>query len=544
MKGNNIPSYKRAALIIIALAFLSCFIPLSSAFSAQSQLTISYERYVSVFYSNQLHRFHNDLVNASVYYYISNSTYTSSYLGHATDVASDVYLYQVVPSNELLTYNGTIKLDLNQNGSLTVVSQIPQLIRLVVNSSSIEELAWAGLLMNNQTIKTNVYVNGTGSITLVFINGSSLTNVTFPLKVGEQTFSDSLKLVKIYPSLISHSSEKIEVQQNFPRRYVPEHEEFAISNNTITSSANYNTTLAYLNGSLVPALVWKGEGLEMMGLGFDRFSVEGNSNYQFTTIEFFGVNGTSIGYIHVTFISKSGSREFLFNNSSSNLMAGEIKWVLGKTSIPSSSIKANIKVKDLPVIITITDNDSIESTAFVNVSHVVFANEHNYHNKAYLVEVSINGTYRFVLITKDGNIYNVSLAEPEAITITNVTIDNRAHVAQKVLINGSQNVVFNVSPLYNQSFVVYKQVNGTIEPLNSTNYFIIQNKIFIYDDPSNVYYIVYGVTPTSSTNSTGPQSVSSNNSQQGTPLNSDLVIYGIIILIVAVIVILVLFRRK
>ncbi|MEM3915261.1 MAG: hypothetical protein QXX67_07995, partial [Metallosphaera sp.] len=531
MKGNNIPSYKRAALIIIALASLSCFIPLSSAFSAQSQLTISYERYVSVFYSNQLHRFHNDLVNASVYYYISNSTYTSSYLGHATDVASDVYLYQVVPSNELLTYNGTIKLDLNQNGSLTVVSQIPQLIRLVVNSSSIEELAWAGLLMNNQTIKTNVYVNGTGSITLVFINGSSLTNVTFPLKVGEQTFSDSLKLVKIYPSLISHSSEKIEVQQNFPRRYVPEHEEFAISNNTITSSANYNTTLAYLNGSLVPALVWKGEGLEMMGLGFDRFSVEGNSNYQFTTIEFFGVNGTSIGYIHVTFISKSGSREFLFNNSSSNLMAGEIKWVLGKTSIPSSSIKANIKVKDLPVIITITDNDSIESTAFVNVSHVVFANEHNYHNKAYLVEVSINGTYRFVLITKDGNIYNVSLVEPEAITITNVTIDNRAHVAQKVLINGSQNVVFNVSPLYNQSFVVYKQVNGTIEPLNSTNYFIIQNKIFIYDDPSNVYYIVYGVTPTSSTNSTGPQSVSSNNSQQGTPLNSDLVIYGIIILI-------------
>ncbi|MEM0169045.1 MAG: hypothetical protein QXK75_04565, partial [Metallosphaera sp.] len=531
MKGNNIPSYKRAALIIIALASLSCFIPLSSAFSAQSQLTISYERYVSVFYSNQLHRFHNDLVNASVYYYISNSTYTSSYLGHATDVASDIYLYQVVPSNELLTYNGTIKLDLNQNGSLTVVSQIPQLIRLVVNSSSIEELAWAGLLMNNQAIKTNVYVNGTGSITLVFINGSSLTNVTFPLKVGEQTFSDSLKLVKIYPSLISHSSEKIEVQQNFPRRYVPEHEEFAISNNTITSSANYNTTLAYLNGSLVPALVWKGEGLEMMGLGFDRFSVEGNSNYQFTTIEFFGVNGTSIGYIHVTFISKSGSREFLFNNSSSNLMAGEIKWVLGKTSIPSSSIKANIKVKDLPVIITITDNDSIESTAFVNVSHVVFANEHNYHNKAYLVEVSINGTYRFVLITKDGNIYNVSLAEPEAITITNVTIDNRAHVAQKVLINGSQNVVFNVSPLYNQSFVVYKQVNGTIEPLNSTNYFIIQNKIFIYDDPSNVYYIVYGVTPTSSTNSTGPQSVSSNNSQQGTPLNSDLVIYGIIILI-------------
>ncbi|MEM3680851.1 MAG: hypothetical protein QW359_04255, partial [Metallosphaera sp.] len=81
-------------------------------------------------------------------------------------------------------------------------------------------------------------------------------------------------------------------------------------------------------------------------------------------------------------------------------------------------------------------------------------------------------------------------------------------------------------------------------PLNSTNYFIIQNKIFIYDDPSNVYYIVYGVTPTSSTNSTGPQSVSSNNSQQGTPLNSDLVIYGIIILIVAVIVILVLIRRK
>lgn len=208
-----------------------------------------------------------------------------------------------------------------------MTSEIPQLIRLIVNTSGMTELVWAGFASSNSSITTQAYVNETGTLTLVFSNGTSLVNVTLPLALGNHEFSESLNLVQVTPTAIAHSTREVEVQQNFPRRYAPEEDELQVSNESVNATTNYNTTLAYFNGSLVPALVWKGEGFALMDLGFGKFGVSGNSYYQFSTIEFFGVNGTVLGYVHNSYLSKEGSRHGIVSNSFSSLVAGELKWL-------------------------------------------------------------------------------------------------------------------------------------------------------------------------------------------------------------------------
>ncbi|MCY0851107.1 MAG: hypothetical protein OWQ55_10300, partial [Sulfuracidifex metallicus] len=253
MKKLLIPAL---ALLMLGL-FASIFAVSTISSSDQSNLTVAYQRYDSVYdVGFSLHgiRGLQDL-NGTVYYYVSNATYTSTYSGESVKVEGSSTLYQL-SLGSIKTYKGNISVNLSQTGTLTVTSEIPQLIRLIVNTSGMTELVWAGFSSSNTSITTQAYVNETGTLTLVFSNGTSLVNVTLPLVVGNHEFSESLNLVQVTPTAVAHSTREVEVQQNFPRRYAPEEDELQVSNESVNATTNYNTTtLAYFNGSLVPALV-------------------------------------------------------------------------------------------------------------------------------------------------------------------------------------------------------------------------------------------------------------------------------------------------
>ncbi len=416
-------------------------------------VTITYERYDSVYYAGGFLHVKGDMnnrgflgSNGSVYYYVSNVTYSSVYSGESVKVQASNSLYQLSPG-EIKSYSGNITVSLTQGGLLTVSSQIPQVIRLVINTSGMEELAWAGFLEANASVSTTAYVNGTGTLTLVFSNGTSLTNVTVPLKVGQQKFSETLSLVQVTPNLIAHSTREVEVEQNFPRRYAPEYDEFQVSNSSVNSTASYNTTLAYFNGSLVPALVWKGEGLGIMDLGFGKFGVQGSIYHQFETVEFFGVNGTVLGYVHTAFLSREGSRQGIIANTFSSLMAGELKIVTGSVVPPKPEVEASVRVHGIPVVVIVTDNGSAESTAYVNLTHPVYVVSHGHGEGAHLVEVSVNGTYQFFVVTPSGHVINVTPVRPENVTETVLNMSGAQYPAQRVVVNANGSIIFNITLL-------------------------------------------------------------------------------------------------
>ncbi|QKR00924.1 hypothetical protein GWK48_00950 [Metallosphaera tengchongensis] len=540
------PLFRRLSVFIIfgLLASVITLSLVSSASSSSSGMSVTYERFDSLYHvgslgiahdmgqdTHDMHGVLSNLSNSSAFYYFSNATYNSTYSGESVKIEGSTFLYALT-FGKVTSYSGNISIRLNQNGLLNVDSQIPQLIRVIVSTSGMSELVWAGLLMNGSSITTLSYVNETGTLTLVFINGTSLVNVTFPLKEGVAQYHENLDLVQATPKLIAQSTHEVEVQQNFPRRYAPEDDELTVGNSSVNSSTNYNTTLAYFNGSLVPALVWKGEGLALTDIGFGKLGVVGRSYFQFSTIEFFGVNGTVLGYVHDSFLSKEGSRQGIISSSYSSLVAGELKVVTGKVTPPKPEVETEVKVNGEPAVIIITNNGLAESTASVNLSHPVFVVEHGHGEGAHLVEVSINGTYQFFVVTPSGNVINVTPVKPANVTETVLNVSGGKYPAQRIVVQANGSIIFNVSVLKNQTVTVYKEVNGNLVALNSSNYFVVNGKLVVYDDPSNVYYAVYGAPSTTTSTTSTSTSPSSTGTSAG--LGSLLPVVAIVVVILVI----------
>jgi hypothetical protein len=533
---------KIIVLLVLSILVLS-WLPTTLSATPTGNLTITYERFDSLYYVGGLMMDNSNdpaslLINNSIYYYVSNATYTSQYTGEDVQIQGSSTLYQLTVGSAR-EFQGNVTVSLTPDGRLMIVTQIPQLIRLIVNTSGMTELVWAGLLTGNGTIQTSTYVNGTGVLTLVFSNGTSLANITLPLKQGSFSYRESLTLNTIAANVMETFTREVEVQQNFPMRYEDQDEQATFGNTTLAKQAGYNTTVAYFNSSLVPALVWNGEGRGLMQLGFGRLEVTGESYFQFETIEFFGVNGTAIGYVHSAYLSKENSRNGLLFGSQSSLVAGELKIVTGSFIPPKPEVETEVEVKGNPAVIIITTNASAESTANVNISHPVFIQEHGKGHGAYLVELSVNGTEQFFVVTPSGHVINVTVVKPE-----NVNVSGNQYPAQKIVVNANDSILFNVTLLKDERVVVFKVVNGTMVPLNSTNYFIVNGRLVVYDDPSNVYYAVYGVSSPSTTSSTTSTSSAPPSSPPSGGMNSAIYIGVGIVVVVAVVVAVFLLRKR
>ncbi|MFP3201223.1 MAG: hypothetical protein RXR43_03040 [Sulfolobus sp.] len=545
---------RKSVFILLTLFLLPIFSTLTVVSqTSQQQLTIIYERYGSIYSYTE--------GSITPITHLSTVTYTTESVLYKNTVSSNSTLqinynktiYLLTFSSTVKNFSGVITINASENMGLTITSTIPNLIRIIVNTSGQSTLVWSGLSTSNITINTYAYINGSGSVILQFANGTSVSNLSVNVKAG-QVVSERISLLLYEISSVSvklQTTGTLTVTTQIPRRYTPLFFS-TLYNGTqfVGNSSGVIATMAYFNGTLVPALIWKGEGI-----GLQHFFMLGKLKAQFETIEFYGVNGTVLGYVHMVSISGSENLSMGFVSQSTNLYFGEEKIVqVQGVQTQKPQFISTTYINGNPVIIVITTQGKASSTANVTLYHEVIINS----SENFLVIVAINSTAKAIVVTNTNSTINVTVTKPVNVTTTNVNISGKVYTAQQVTVNAtSRYILFNVSLMINTSAVtVYKVVDGKLIQLNSENYFVSNGKVYIFDDPSTTYYVVYGVTSTPQTtttqNTTTPSassvpvvtsSPSSPTISSTTSSNLVYITIGVILIIIIVGVVLV-FRRR
>ncbi len=478
--------------LLVILLFLLLLLPIGQSIaSSQSTATILYERYSSIYITQ------NETIiplhGESVIYQVRSTTLnTTANIGGVVEANSNITTYTLIFSSILSNVSGYVNLQVSNDMVLILHTNLPNLIRVIVNTSNTSVLVWAGI--NATNVKTYAYLNGSGYVILQFANASNIAEIKIPVKIGENiTIKTTLQVYEIKEIEISSTFEThLVIQTNLPRRYEP----INFSGNYtgmkfMFSSEGITATTAYFNGSFVPALVWKGEGLQLM-TGIRG----GHVKSEFKTIEFYGVNGTTLGYVHLVTVKGSGIRSVIMPSLGiSNILFSEVKIVLLHGYVSGLRFIGLTYINGHPVVIIVNDKDHVESTAYVLLSHKV--------SHGFLAFLSLNNSIRVILLTPSNVTFNVSLVKPINVIMTNVSINGSIYKAEKVIVNSTNNsyIVFNVSIVINVTIKVYKVVNGELVSLNNSDYFIVNKSIVVFDDPSITYYIVY-MKPQSTPNTT------------------------------------------
>ncbi|MFP3346970.1 MAG: hypothetical protein RXR17_06025 [Sulfolobaceae archaeon] len=469
----------------------------SHASSSKEQVNMIYERYYSSYSAqNGLGGNMMPMVSGSIVVYkveSARANYTGS-VGGTLDVYANITTYTMIFSNSLSTVNGYVTVQAFPNMTLTVVTNIPNLIGVVVNGSGTSTLVWSGF--NSTKVDTFAYINGTGTLYLEFANGSEIANIPVTIKVGQpETVDLTMNLYTIQSVTSTLTTEvKLTVPINLPQRYQPLNFTTEINGQMfMASQENITPELSYFNGTTVASLIWKGEGL-----GFAQSDLIDHVKANFETVEFYGVNGTALGYVHM--VSFNGTQFKLSVGSTSNVYFGEEKIVIYQgASVPQIHVESHgdVDINGKEVIILVGNNGEVMSTALVSLSHNVNVNG---TEGGTLVYLNLTGNMKVVVVTESNQTVNVSVVKPIQVQPTIVTIKGVQHQAQEVMVNSTGSIVFNVTLMMQGNITVYKEVSGEVIELNSSNYFVVNNTVVVYDDPTTTYFIVYSQT-TSSTSS-------------------------------------------
>ena len=484
---------------------------------------------------------------ANVIHYLvmqSNGTRNVTGTNASVRVTSEVYDYALV-SVGTETVSGDVTLSLTNN-ELTIESNVPYLSQVVIETAGQEYIAWAGL--TNGTFKAVVpaYINGTAKVHLYFLNGSGFYVVNADLKAGSTvTVPIRATLQSLSVSSVSVVSSEKTFVFNEPRRYAPL-PFYLEANGTVYSNVEgYAVGKAYWNGALVPAIVWRGEGV-----------------FRHETISFYGLNGTLIGYVSMFFL-----------NASSGLMAKglvvfgpkivrEIS-MLTIVSVNGKVVKPEFEgetmINGAPVVIVVGHKGEVMSTGNVTLSHEVYING----KKGAIVWVKVNGTTKAVVVFRDNTAANATVVKPESVSRANVTYQGTPYNAIKVVVPKASGVItFNVTANGSVVTVLKETPDGKLVALNSSNYFLAKGRLVVVDDPTQTYYVVTGPATTTSsgvTNSSGTTSTQTSSSTQTStasaqvpsssssviPSNNTVVIIaGIIVIAIVVAAVAALLRRK
>ncbi|WP_048050168.1 hypothetical protein [Saccharolobus islandicus] len=458
--------------ILLSLPTLSL-----AANSSSPSLLVMYQQYSSTL---QITSSHITYKYSSSFY---NTTMSSTNDERIIKYNSNSFNVNVGP---LTNYTGKVSVNVSPF-SISVTSQIPQLARvLLIEPGLIEEVVWAGFTNTTTTVKGLTYFNNTATLVLQFLNGSNFANITFTISHTQTTYQKALTLLlhKVNLTMTGEYQLTLTIQGTQPQRY----SKMEFNYEGIRAQAPYNTSIAYYNGTYVPAMIWssKASGL----LATELTNLQGI--VEFTDIEFFGVNGSVVGSLDNTFSSIYFTHQGFILNITYNSLNSRIKIVINPNAeYAKASVATTVLVNGNPAVVVITDQ-GVESTATVNLYHKVMV-----FGPTTLIYVNTTSSGAYITIFPNGSYEYVSQVEP-SVTVSNITLGGKTYTTQIVNINNSSNyVIFNVSMAKNETFAVFKQGSNGMVELNPNNYFIYNGKIVVFDDPSMTYYIVYGYQPSS-----------------------------------------------
>ena len=104
------------------------------------------------------------------------------------------YHYVYLNMTQILSGNVSIYY---QPYELRVLSDVPQLVAVKVASGNFSAIVWSGLSLTPVSVKVPVFINQTGTVTLYFLNGTSLSYESLPVIQGvNETYKLSLD---VYP---------------------------------------------------------------------------------------------------------------------------------------------------------------------------------------------------------------------------------------------------------------------------------------------------------------------------------------------------------
>ncbi|MCY0859546.1 MAG: hypothetical protein OWQ54_03870 [Sulfolobaceae archaeon] len=445
---------------------------------------------------------------SGIHYSVSSFKESEEVSGGGSHVVTGTIESMTLSLGSLTQYKGYIDISVN-DFNITVNTSIPQLARIIIESYGLKELIWAGLTNSSASITTYSYLNKTGDIVLEFLNGTDFVNISLPIEVGKvYSLNETLSLVKVNVTGIIQTSFTFVIQNNFPRRYQPFQSQFNDYFANASAKEGYNVTIAYFNGTYVPAIVWKGEGIGSIASMFGHERFTRNTTFSFETIGFYGENGTLIGYLHDVYGSSVSSFSARAVSFYSNSVSGELKIVIGKGVVvkPAKALGV-VEMNRVPVVVILNNRGEVESTAYVNLSHPVYIRQ-----AGALAELSLNGTTKFVIVFVNNQTVNVTTVKPVNVTITRIAINGTAYSAQRVVVTPSgEYILFNVSLLTNttEQPIVYKETSSGLVQVNSTNVFVTNGKVAVVDDPSTIYYVIYPSTATPVSTTTTSTSVTS-----------------------------------
>ena len=186
---------------------------------------------------------------------------------------------------------------------LSVLSNVPQLMAVKVASGNFSAIVWSGLSLTPVSVKVPAYINQTGTVTLYFLNGTSLSYVSLPVIQGvNETYKLSLD---VYP---------------------------VVSIGPITSSSpqKYNLTLPPLKGSPGFLILNSSVAPALLGDGY-AYVYGANGSISGVVIEEYSPS-LSIVYIDVPRLPKSVSTysydSVYFGLLSNNTLLSNVKYVV------------------------------------------------------------------------------------------------------------------------------------------------------------------------------------------------------------------------
>ncbi len=398
--------------------------------------------------------------------------FTNYSYARAMNVTVTNYNFTISVS-KLRVFNGFVNVTV-KNNVIKVYSSVPYLIKVLIYSFGEEQIVWAGYLNSSGLINGFAYINGSGTVSLQYLNGSKIASINFSINAA--TFVSRYISMSLY-KILSVSDYEYDYLTSLPPFDMPirynnylGREAFRLINYTFNSS--YIIGVSLLDGIPFPSMMW-------------NYS---NSSFNFLALEFFGYNGSLVGFVKIENFVNLNNTAYV---DDSYLTIFESNDVHTYPSFIQKNQQIQIIVGGYPVLLII-DNYGVESTANVFLSHPLYFNG----SLGYLVGINIDNISK-IFFVKNGNVINVSLVRPLSVEITNVTIYNSVFLSQKILasrlINNISVTLLCVSSTNtSNNIVVLKQAsNKSIVFLNNSDYFINNGKIYIFDDNSNVYFVVY-----------------------------------------------------
>jgi hypothetical protein len=498
MKTKKIISLGILGLLMASFSLWMVIQPAVAAYTVPvSSYNETYQRHGLVYSSTT-----SLLGSSQVNYQTSAGSYNGSATNGTVAIATTSYVGTVINqpgsiavtvNSEYSAQNNMVHVNVSGNGGTILYASVEQ--------DGESQIIWSGFSQINSTSSADLegfaYVNSSESalLTLGFAGVSSIQNFSSTLGASA-TVSASLPVIKF--NEVSNSTSNVDVIVELPTRY----SEVIIGGTIINASGTMIAPVASAGVSSYasmsyPDIVWQGH--LQSNISYDETLLPANMTS--TTTEFFGANGTAAGYSQII---------NLYSNNSAQLSTGTTQLKsLGTSTLvvfapqPASSESNSqttlIQIGGQPVVVT-SESGHLDSTASVEFQHPVMINGST-STVVLLGTNSSNAAY--VLISAYGST-NISVVQPTSMAQTTIGFNSKTYSATKVNVTATGDIIFNVTSASPNVLVLKETATGLVE-LNSSNYWMTDGRVYVFDDPSTTYYILGAQLqgPTSAEASTG-----------------------------------------